>query len=55
MGHMLKELMSTIMRVVFGHNAVDNTSDWYVARQKTKQSRAELEQAAHDAWQDTES
>lgn len=51
---MLKELIDAVMRVVFGHNAVDNTSDWYKARQKSKVSRDELERVIRQSDENTQ-
>jgi hypothetical protein len=40
---MLKELIDAIMRVFFGHNAVDNATDWKKSHDKATKSREEIE------------
>ena len=40
---MLRDLLNTILRFVFGHNTVDNGKDWYRAHVKAKVSRAEVD------------
>jgi hypothetical protein len=40
---MLRDLLDTILRFVFGHNAVDNGKDWYQSHTKAKASRAEVD------------
>lgn len=39
----MRDLLDAILRVVFGHNAVDNTSDWHKAHNKARESRAEVD------------
>jgi hypothetical protein len=40
---MLRDLIDAILRLVFGHNAVDNGKDWYQSHAKAKASRAEVD------------
>jgi len=40
---MLKELIDSIIRVFFGHRAVDNITDWKKAHDKSAASRQEIE------------
>ena len=40
---MLKDLIDAIMRVFFGHNAVDNTKDWKKHHDKASASRKEVD------------
>jgi len=40
---MLKQLIDAIARVFFGHNFVDNTSEWKKAHDKASKSRKEAE------------
>ena len=46
---MVKELFDAIMRVIFGHNTVDNAKDWKQAHDKAAKSRAEVEQIIKEA------
>jgi len=39
---MLKELLDAILRVFFGHNAVDNVTDWKKHHDKAVKSRNEV-------------
>jgi len=39
---MLKELVDAILRVFFGHNAVDNVKDWKKSHEKAAKSRQEV-------------
>lgn len=47
---MLKELIDAIMRVFFGHNAVDNATDWKKSHDKAVESRKEVDNiiSAHE-------
>jgi hypothetical protein len=40
---MFKELLDAILRVFFGHNAVDNTIDWKKSHDKARTSRKEVD------------
>ena len=40
---MLKELFDAILRVFFGHNAVDNVTDWQKSHGKAVKSRKEVD------------
>ncbi len=46
---MLRDWFDAILRVVFGHNAVENTKDWYKAKQKADKSRAEVDRIIAEA------
>lgn len=46
---MLKELLDAIARVFFGHNAVDNASDWKQSHDKAAESREEVERIITEA------
>jgi len=41
---MLKDLIDAILRVFFGHNAVDNVTDWKKSHDKAGESRKEVEE-----------
>jgi hypothetical protein len=41
---MLRELLQSIMNIIFGHRTVDNAKDWHAARTKAQASRDEVEQ-----------
>jgi len=45
---MLKELIDAIMRVFFGHNAVDNAADWKKSHNKAVKSRREVKDIISD-------
>ncbi len=49
---MLRDLFNAILRVVFGHNMVDNTKDWHEASQKANKSRAEVDTIIAEANKD---
>jgi len=40
---MLKELIDAILRVFFGHNAVNNATDWKKSHDKSAASRKEID------------
>ena len=40
---MFKDLIDAILRVFFGHNAVDNTKDWKKHYDKASASRKEVD------------
>lgn len=40
---MLRDLIDAVIRILFGHNAVDNGKDWYQAHRKAKDSRSEVD------------
>lgn len=40
---MLKVLLDAILRVFFGHNAIDNAVDWKKSHNKAVKSRQEVE------------
>ena len=40
---MLKDLIDAILRVFFGHNAVDNATDWKKSHDKAAESRKEVD------------
>ena len=44
-----KELLDTVMRVMFGHTTIDNANDWKEAHDKVSVSRAEVEKAIREA------
>lgn len=39
----IKEIVDAVLRVVFGHNAIDNGSEWVKAHDKASTSRAEVD------------
>lgn len=45
----LKELLDAILRVFFGHNAIDNVQDWKKAHDKANASRAEIEKTIRES------
>jgi hypothetical protein len=40
---MLRDLLDTILRLIFGHNTTDNAKDWYQSHTKANASRAEVD------------
>lgn len=44
-----RELIDAILRVMFGHNAVDNVVDLKKAHDKTRSSQAEVEQIIRES------
>ena len=42
-------LIDAIMRVVFGHNAIDNVTDWHQVHKKAKASREDLNNTIKEA------
>ena len=48
----LRDLLNAILRVVFGHNLVENAKDWHKANKKASKSRAEIDTIIAKANQD---
>ena len=39
---MFRDLVNAILKVIFGHNAVENTAEWKAAHDKANRSRADV-------------